>query len=256
MNAATRPPRLSAIDAFRGAACVWMAVYHFCFDLSALGWRPDWNFYSDPFWTWQRTGILSSFLLCAGMGQGMASSLGQSWARFWRRWGQILLCAVVVSASTYAVFGPRFVYFGVLHGMALMLLLTRWLAPKCGNSALVLLALACIATPMLYGHFLSTGWALPAAFDAPWLNWLGLISRKPPTEDYVPLLPWWGMMLLGLALQRWLYAQVQTGRMALEAPTWAGPLVTLGRHSLSFYMLHQPLFWLGLYAAAALGLKP
>ena len=77
--------RWLAVDALRGVACVWMAVYHFCFDLRVFGWQPDWNFYSDPFWTSQRTAILSTFLLCAGIGQGIASAQGQNWQRFWRR---------------------------------------------------------------------------------------------------------------------------------------------------------------------------
>ena len=44
-------------------------------------------------------------------------------------------------------------------------------------------------------------WALsePLASWAPWfngkgLNWLGLVARKPYTEDYVPVFPWLGVM--------------------------------------------------------------
>ena len=47
---------------------------------------------------------------------------------------------------------------------------------------------------------------LLSGVDAEWapllngraLNWLGLVSRKPFTEDYVPVLPWLGVMLIGL----------------------------------------------------------
>ena len=73
-----------------------------------------------------------------------------------------------------------------------------------------------------------------------WLNWIGFISRKPFTEDYVPLLPWLGMMWWGVAAGGWLLRE----RPALvqgSIPGAARPLAWLGRWSLSWYMLHQPL---------------
>src|SRR3989338_2439111 len=77
--------RFDRLDALRGFALVWMAVFHFCFDLSTYRLL-DANFYQDELWTTQRTLILSLFLLCAGAGQAVATSQGQSWARFGRRW--------------------------------------------------------------------------------------------------------------------------------------------------------------------------
>ena len=72
-------------------------------------------------------------------------------------------------------------------------------------------------------------------------NWMGLISRKPITEDYVPLLPWLGVMWWGTAAGQW---------MLRSPPAWLGRrragaagrgLAAWGRWSLSWYMLHQPL---------------
>ncbi len=69
------------------------------------------------------------------------------------------------------------------------------------------------------------------------LSWLGLNTLKPITEDFVPLLPWLGPMLFGLAAGGWLLRH----RPALLAAQAPAPLAWLGRHSLSYYMLHQPL---------------
>ena len=58
-----RPERYGRLDALRGVAIVWMAVFHFCFDLNFFGWLdPRQNFYTDPFWTMQRKAIVSLFL--------------------------------------------------------------------------------------------------------------------------------------------------------------------------------------------------
>lgn len=249
-------PRFSAIDALRGAACVWMAVYHFCFDLRVFGWQPGWNFYSDPFWTNQRIAILSTFLLCAGMGQGIAIHQGQSWPRFWRRWAQVAAAALLVSAATYWAFGPRFVYFGTLHGIAIMLLLVRLLAPRLSLSALLALAGVCVGGHWLYQQQVQLGHSLPALMDTRWLNWLGLVSHKPATEDFVPLLPWLGVVLLGCALGQMLAAAAPQRGWRLQAPQAFAPLVFLGRWSLSFYLLHQAVFWTLLYALARLGFQP
>ena len=110
MNAAlvTAPTsRFDTLDALRGAAMVWMTVFHFCFDLNHFGYLRQ-NFYQDPFWTWQRTAIVSLFLLCAGMGQAVAIAQQQSWPRFWRRWVQIAGCAVLVSAGSYWMYPNSF----------------------------------------------------------------------------------------------------------------------------------------------------
>ncbi len=71
-----RPPiqksRFDRLDALRGLAMVWMAVYHFCFDLNHFRLIAPQDFYNDPFWTWQRTSIVSLFLFCAGLSQAVA----------------------------------------------------------------------------------------------------------------------------------------------------------------------------------------
>jgi uncharacterized membrane protein len=83
-------------------------------------------------------------------------------------------------------------------------------------------------------------WPALEVFNDRWLNWIGFISRKPFTEDYVPLLPWLGVMWWGVAAGGWLLRE----RPALvqgSIPGAARPLAWLGRWSLSWYMLHQPL---------------
>jgi hypothetical protein len=101
-----------------------MTAFHFCFDLNHFGWiRQDFN--HDPKWLWQRTAIVSLFLFCAGLGQAVAWSQRQQWPRFWRRWAQIAGCAVLVSIGSWWMFPQSWIYFGVLHGIAVMLVIVR-----------------------------------------------------------------------------------------------------------------------------------
>ena len=237
--------RLQRVDALRGLALLWMTGFHFCFDLASAGLLQT-NFYADPFWTRQRTCILSLFLLCAGAGQALAIARGQSWRHFAKRWLQISGCALLVSAGSYLMFPQTYIYFGVLHGMAVMLLVCRALASRdtplrrlLTGAALVLAAY--LAAPEL----IAQGW-WSAALNGKGLNWLGLISAKPFTEDYVPLAPWLAVMLCGMAAMLWALRRPQSRQAGALEQVLLRPFAFLGRWSLSYYMLHQPVMLGGL----------
>ena len=233
--------RLDRIDLLRALAMVWMTVYHFVYDLDHFG-VIDENMFGDPLWTWQRTGIVSLFLFTAGLSQSVALAQGQGWGRFWKRWREVAGAALLVSVASYAMFPRAFIYFGVLHGIAVMLVIMRLTAGW--KRWLWVAGAAAIAAGLTAGHWVGqSGWE--AALNSRWLNWSGLISHKPVTQDYVPLLPWLGVMWWGMAAGQW---------MLINRPTWLGcaggpertkgvrqGLVTLGQWSLSYYLLHQPI---------------
>jgi len=229
--------RFDRLDALRAVAIVWMAVFHFLFDLNHYGYlQPRHSFHHDALWVSQRTVIVSLFLFCAGLGVAVAQAQGQSWARFWRRWAQVAGCAVLVSIGSAFMFPRSFIFFGVLHGIAVMLIVARLAAPL----RLWLWPLGALALVLPWV------WQIEA-FNIKPLAWTGLITRKPVTEDFVPVLPWLGVMLWGVAAGQALLAhrrEVLTGPLA--APLQ--PLAVLGRWSLSFYMLHQPVFIGGILA--------
>ncbi len=229
--------RYQWVDALRGLAMVWMTVFHLCFNLANAGLIQA-NFYQDPRWTVQRTCILSLFLLCAGAGQAIALAQAQTWQRFGRRWLQIAGCALLVSAGSYLMFPNSFIYFGVLHGMAVMLLITRFVGARA--RWLWLLGAALVALKWMAPWAINAGW-WDSAFNGMSLNWLGLISTKPITEDYVPLVPWLGVMLWGMAAMQSVLSRSATHTLQQADVAALRPLALLGRWSLSYYMLHQPL---------------
>ena len=220
-------PRFDRLDALRAVAMLWMATFHFFFDLNHFGVIQQ-NFHTDPVWKIQRICIVSLFLFCAGIGQAVAIDQRQTTARFWRRWSRVAACAALVSVGSTLMFPRSFISFGVLHGIAVMLIVMRFSAGA-GRWLWLLGAVAVLAP-----QFLHDPW-----FDTRWTNWIGLVTRKPVTEDYVPVLPWLGLMWWGLAAGQWLLAE-RRGWLTGTLPRVLRPLATLGRWSLSFYMLHQP----------------
>jgi uncharacterized membrane protein len=234
-------PRFDRLDLWRGLAIVWMACFHFSFDLNQYRVIAPQNFYADPFWTQQRLCIVSMFLLGAGAGQAVAIAAGQTWTRFWRRWAQVAGCALLVSIGSYLMFPRGWISFGVLHGMAVMLILLRTLGTRLPPARLARAPLAFAGMAALA----AVAWLLPHGvrdpfFDTRLTNWVGLITHLPATEDYVPVLPWFGMMLAGYLVASLLLVHARAAFTG-PVPFFARPLAVLGGWSLSFYMLHQPI---------------
>ncbi|GMR21366.1 MAG: hypothetical protein BMS9Abin36_1966 [Gammaproteobacteria bacterium] len=227
MSAPATTGRLVVIDALRGVAIVLMVVYHFFFDLSHFG-LADFDFYQDSFWLHLRTFILSMFLLLVGVSLVLASGRKLDTRRYMRRLALLIASAVLISISTWWMFGDRFIFFGVLHFIAFASVLGL-LFLRAGWVNLVLgIAVILFANRYQFSWFDTLGW-----------RWIGLMTHKPLTEDYVPLLPWFGVVLLGLysgpylaRLARWRHGAGKSGFVRL--------LAFGGRHSLIIYLLHQP----------------
>ncbi len=219
--------RVTAVDALRGVAIIAMIGYHFCFDLRFFGVTTS-DFYRDPFWLHARTLILSSFLLLAGVSLALAQQSAGGRARFWPHVFRIAACALAVSVASYLLFPRSYIWFGVLHAIAVSLVLLRPLAAR------PRLALAAGVTVIAAGIGVAS-----THFDNRALGWLGFAATKPATEDYVPLFPWSGVMLVGIAVG---HALVRN-RFAVLTPFARMPraVAWLGRHSLLVYMTHQPL---------------
>ncbi|OYD85055.1 DUF1624 domain-containing protein [Azospirillum brasilense] len=236
--AITTARRVGAIDMARGVALLAMALYHGSWDLTYLG-LADFDLFGDPLWLAARTGILGSFLILSGLSLTLAAEGGIDRRRFLRRFALLVLAAGCVSAVSLAMFPDSPIFFGVLHHMAVASLLGLALL-RLPWPVLLLLGVAVIAV----GETV----ALPL-FDEPWLRWIGLMTFEPESNDYVPLFPWFGGYLFGMALgQLWRPGPAKTSGGAFgRCFAWAG------RHSLAVYLLHQPVLF-GLLSLLAMGI--
>jgi uncharacterized membrane protein len=218
--------RIEGVDALRGGALCLMFVYHFSFDLRYYRVIAA-DFEHDPFWLGFRALIVAAFMALVGVSLVLADRAGATRRHFWRRVGVIAACAAAASAGSYVLFPRAFIYFGILHCIAVASILA-WPVVRRPYAALVI-GIAVIAAGMAYSNPL---------FDQRALSWLGFTTHKPSTEDFVPLFPWAGVVFVGIAIGRALaHASFRPIASLARSPRW---LTFLGRHSLVIYMVHQP----------------
>jgi uncharacterized membrane protein len=223
--------RARLIDALRGVAILIMAGYHAAWDLSYLGVIGDIT--ADPFWIVLQRLILGSFVALAGGSLVLAHRARIVWPRFWRREAVLAAAAIAVSIGTYIAFGPYFAAFGVLHALVLFSLMALPFL-RAPLWVVALTAIAVIAAPLAVSDPL---------FINPWLAWIGFWPVPPPTVDLVPVFPWFGVMLLGVALMRLVLASPVRSALAWQGGSIARALALIGRWSLLIYLLHQPLLY-------------
>lgn len=227
------PPsqRIATIDILRGIAILMMFVFHFSYDLNLFGYVTI-NFLEEPFWATFRVFIVSSFLLLVGISIILADRKKIDSQRFIYRMAKILTYALVVTLGSYVMLPESFIYFGILHfilAASVLGLLFRkyyWFNLILGIGLLILDTVA--------SHSL---------FDNPLINWIGFTTQLPYTEDYVPLVPWFGVVLIGMFIgRRWFNGNTPAWLNWQASNPATKTLAFGGRYSLHIYVLHQPIF--------------
>ena len=220
-----RPPhRNLSIDLIRTLGIVLMVIFHFCFDLKHFGYH-QWDIPNGLFWVRFRAVILALFLGCVGVGLAVAHGNSIRPRTFFRRLGKLTLAAMTVTAMSLVMFPDIWIYFGVLHFIALASVVSLPLAGR----------------PWLAGQF-GAGIVLLYHLGFPEYGWpFGYITQWLPgfTNDFVSPSPWLGVVWIGIAVghSNWLRKdplRVMPGAARIGAP---------GRHSLLIYLVHQPLLY-------------
>lgn len=227
---ATDRHRILGLDLARSAALLAMASYHFCYDLEAFGYLPPGTMVTG--WgAFVARVIAGSFLFLVGIALYLAHGAGIRWRPFWRRFVQIGAAAALITLATWYVQGPRFIFFGILHSIAISSLIGLAFLRLPGLVVLIIAA----------GVWFAPGYLANGAFDVPWLIWSGLTTLPVSAVDFVPTLPWLAPVLGGIGCAK-LAARAGLWDRPRPAPTAFQRWLSLpGQHSLVIYMVHQPI---------------
>lgn len=233
--------RLWEIDTLRGVAVITMIIFHLMWDLWYFRVLPDIVLYAG-FWKYFQRFTACSFILLAGLSLTLVyrrmEHQDQALRVFFLRglrifaWG--MLITLIVSLA-----GVGYVHFGVLHligfsiAAAYPFLRFKWV------------------NILLWLCFSVAGWAVAQVHVATsLLVWLGLTPRVYLPADFFPLLPWFGVALLGIGLGNLLYTERGRVFPLPDLSRWLPVrfLRILGSHSLLIYLVHQPILFGILFA--------
>lgn len=241
---AEKPPsggRFAIVDLARGIALLAMFVFHFAYDLSNAGLiETDVAF--EPGWRWFARCIAGSFLVLVGVSLVLATRRGLNRTAFLRRLAMVTAAALLVTIGTVFAMPANFIFFGILHHVAVASVLAL---PFLRLPPAIVLVSAAIAFALPF-------FVASPLLDQPWAVWLGFSRLPLQTADFVPVFPWFGCVLSGIALARLALPRLAGSPLAAWRPrTLAARIVAWGgRHSLPVYLVHQPVF-IGLIMLAA-----
>lgn len=220
--------RYALLDELRGLDLVSMMLYHACWDMMFLfGIWMDW-YAGMPGRLWQQT-ICWVFILlsgfCAPFGRHML-----------RRGVTVFAAGALVTAVTLVFMPGERVIFGVLTFLGTAMLLTGVLEPllKKVMPAVGLGGWKLMLPQSLYANYFT-------AFFGFYPDWFY-------SADYFGLLPWLFLFWAGY----YLHKAVGRRRMEPLRRPVCPALGWMGRHSLLLYLLHQPVIYGVLSAAAVL----
>lgn len=228
--------RIWEIDFLRGLSIILVVGYHLLFDLGEfagverfLGFSTD---LSSPAWRMAQNFFAGLFIVLSGT----SSTLTRSNVR---RGLRLLAVSLAITAVTYGFNPSSAVWFGILHLLAVSILVYGAAFEKARP-------LACAAWGAVV---LGLGAALPAlkkglAIRFDWLLPLGIHSPGFSSFDYFPLIPWLGVFLIGAALGKSVYVPRRSLLPWILPQTFVN---AAGRHSLIIYIAHQPVIMGALY---------
>ena len=221
--------RFWEIDFLRGLAIISMIIFHIIYDLNYFNiFKID---IDNQFWTIFRVSIFGLFFLLVGVSLSLSYSKNTKFLKYLKRGLKIFFWGMIITLVTVIFMQKGYVLFGVLHFIGFSIIL---------------------AYPFLRFSYLNLVFAIPIiavglylfdlSFDFQWLLWLGFRPQYFQTVDYFPLLPYFGIILIGIFLGKKLYPNYER-RLKLKDSSNKKPVKFfefLGKKSLIIYLIHRP----------------
>jgi uncharacterized membrane protein len=229
------------IDLVRGIAILMMVVFHTVFDINYFGIFPV--VMGSGFWKYFGLLIASLFLLVVGVSFSVSyartlvnTSGWQIYRKYLYRGAGIFAFGLLVTLGTWLYLGEGFIVFGILHLIGISIILAPFFY-RFGKFNL-LLGIICIIIGLAVGNIPGPVWLLP----------FGIHPATFWSVDYTPLLPWFGMVLIGIGAGSVIYpGGTRIFSLPQFPPRGSAALIFSGKHSLLLYLVHQPVIILILF---------
>jgi uncharacterized membrane protein len=236
-------PRLRylGLDVARGFAIIFMVFFHATYDIHNFGIAPYLTYkvslFPKDYWFYFPKFVGSLFFSLVGMSALIKyrSRPNPRYSSFARKGAEVAFFALCITAVTAIAEPEKIVLFGTLHSIA----------------AAMFMVFPFLRVPrlsLLLGFVLAVaGFTIQrTTYSFGWLFWLGF---EPSTgkigSDWFPILPWFGIVLIGVGLGHFYHRRLVQKHLAdtphsshsrpLNALAW------LGRYSLWIYLIHQPI---------------
>jgi len=229
--------RFIELDVLRGFAILFMIVLHIFWDLDYFEILAlNKNFYALNIF------VPVIFFLLVGVCQAVNNDKYHNqpkkmYFRTIQRGLWILNLGMLLTLLTAIFLPDRPILFGVLHCIGCCMILSALLLRF--KSTNVILAALVIVSGLALGFFYTT--------ENPTMVELATGIHEPDvsthTIDYFPILPWFGVCLLGITLGNVLYKDNKRRFAFPDLSEFRSTKMFswLGRHSLAIYLVHQPI---------------
>lgn len=221
--------RVDIIDFLKFVAIVLMVFFNYSYTLLFLrGWIIlNKNFF---YWFIFPRIIASIFIVASGM-SAYESFLRRKKLfakRYFGRGIKLLLIAILITFATYSTFPEYTIHFGIIHFFALTSFIIPFLI-KFKKLLIFLAVLSFLLSIPLSNLKINNLTLLP----------IGIVPENYKTFDYFPIFPWLSLILIGIFIQKTFRRKII--KIKIENLKF---LLSIGKHSLLIYILHQPILFL------------
>ena len=216
--------RVLIIDCLRAFAIFSMVGYHLAYDLGTY-YAFQINVHGG-LWKIFEQCTAGLFLLLVGWSFVLSWNSTPYWKKYMKRGTTILLYGLIVSVATFLFDPLTYVRFGILHLIGVSVMMLPFFIRLRKLAILPAILIAAIGTQLRHG-----------TASSPLLLPIGLTEAGFQSVDYFPLFPWFGAVLLGVAIGSVLQSLPTSGSSRGALREW---ITTISKYSLLIYLLHQP----------------
>lgn len=232
--------RFWELDFLRGIAIIMMVIFHLLWDLNYFNFIEISLFTGN--WAYFQRITAGLFLFVAGIVLTVSYNRHKEIfvEKFLKRGLLIFGAGLVITALTLIAIPKQFIYFGILHLIGVSVILSIPFIQKKKFNLILGISL------ILLGTFVNL-----FALRIPFMVWLG-IDMPTQTLDFFPVIPWFGVVLLGIFVGNSVYEK-GIPRFKFVKPFNTNALEFLGKNSLLIYFLHQPILFSIVYLFSMIG---